>query len=496
MVPAVNVARILLAFIVLSPLSAASDSLDEPMGHTRWHLGRLSPLSATFASVFRGVLRGSVRLSDTVPRRITDVPSPYTHPRECGLPQKGWLCDPDFVMSAEGRIKAMDVMVATREQTSVNCPSGMKGFQPSMAIIREMHPADWWDGNKEATARHYAQEIGDRWMVGDPNCNNGIIVFLSLNDRVAYIKTAAESGRVLTDSLATTVVDNMKPLLRDRRYDDAMLLAMLQINDVLLGKTIPGEKEWGVVGDWIAGFIFFAVFGLFFCRVLIPIFCGLLTCLLMPFMWCLDSAIACWRRMVAGRMQRSAERDLRRVQEEVGRDEFDQTMCPICLEELRDPAALECGHRFHRGCIDPWIQSHGTCPLCRADVEAPLAPEDLEQPQEYQRRLRFYLSRLQRRHPSVFVGGTPDRPYYRRHPLNDIWIFQPYQLMHPPANDAGGYARSLQARYEAVTATSRGWQNSGLSSSTGHQSSSVSHVDGGFGGGGGFSGGGGGGGDW
>ncbi|KAL7153981.1 hypothetical protein ABFS83_04G204400 [Erythranthe nasuta] len=44
--------------------------------------------------------------------------------------------------------------------------------------------------------------------------------------------------------------------------------------------------------------------------------------------------------------------------------------CPICLSEFREREAVKlipyCGHVFHPGCIDTWLASHVTCPLCRS----------------------------------------------------------------------------------------------------------------------------------
>ncbi|KAJ0805487.1 putative transcription factor C2H2 family [Helianthus annuus] len=46
--------------------------------------------------------------------------------------------------------------------------------------------------------------------------------------------------------------------------------------------------------------------------------------------------------------------------------------CAVCLNEFLDHEALrllpECSHVFHRDCIDEWLASHITCPVCRASL--------------------------------------------------------------------------------------------------------------------------------
>lgn len=46
--------------------------------------------------------------------------------------------------------------------------------------------------------------------------------------------------------------------------------------------------------------------------------------------------------------------------------------CVVCLKDFEDDEALrllpECGHCFHRDCIDMWLFSHTTCPLCRRSL--------------------------------------------------------------------------------------------------------------------------------
>ncbi|XP_062193546.1 RING-H2 finger protein ATL46-like, partial [Phragmites australis] len=48
--------------------------------------------------------------------------------------------------------------------------------------------------------------------------------------------------------------------------------------------------------------------------------------------------------------------------------------CAICLCEFTDDDRLRllplCGHAFHVACIDVWLRSSATCPLCRASLSA------------------------------------------------------------------------------------------------------------------------------
>ena len=45
--------------------------------------------------------------------------------------------------------------------------------------------------------------------------------------------------------------------------------------------------------------------------------------------------------------------------------------CCVCLEDFLDGDAvrkLECCHRFHVACIDPWLAENRACPICKADA--------------------------------------------------------------------------------------------------------------------------------
>uniref|UniRef100_A0A5B7C4Q5 RING-type E3 ubiquitin transferase n=1 Tax=Davidia involucrata TaxID=16924 RepID=A0A5B7C4Q5_DAVIN len=49
--------------------------------------------------------------------------------------------------------------------------------------------------------------------------------------------------------------------------------------------------------------------------------------------------------------------------------------CAICLSEFEDDNMLRllttCCHVFHQECIDLWLESHKTCPVCRRSLDTP-----------------------------------------------------------------------------------------------------------------------------
>ena len=46
--------------------------------------------------------------------------------------------------------------------------------------------------------------------------------------------------------------------------------------------------------------------------------------------------------------------------------EFINKPCVICLDNMTDKVGkILCGHVFHYRCIDRWIRSSASCPVCR-----------------------------------------------------------------------------------------------------------------------------------
>lgn len=54
--------------------------------------------------------------------------------------------------------------------------------------------------------------------------------------------------------------------------------------------------------------------------------------------------------------------------------------CNICMEDFildEKVRSLPCKHIYHGVCIVPWLELHGTCPICRREIESVPATTDL-----------------------------------------------------------------------------------------------------------------------
>ena len=84
-------------------------------------------------------------------------------------------------------------------------------------------------------------EIARKWKIGDKDTNNGVLLFLAINDKKSRLEVSDNLATRLTDVQSKAILDNMKPKLRNKDYDGAVLDAVKNITDANNGKKIKTD---------------------------------------------------------------------------------------------------------------------------------------------------------------------------------------------------------------------------------------------------------------
>lgn len=68
-----------------------------------------------------------------------------------------------------------------------------------------------------------------------------------------------------------------------------------------------------------------------------------------------------------------------RYNAEVSKSTLDQTCCVVCMYDFENKQLLRvlaCSHEFHAKCVDKWLKTNRSCPICRADALDGGAPSE------------------------------------------------------------------------------------------------------------------------
>lgn len=159
-------------------------------------------------------------------RALADIPNPMVDPLACGRigVARSALCDPDKFITkdkqdeVEGYINAM---------TSVEI---------AVVVIKQMDLYSVNTVDIDLAAERYARGLHDRYGVGDKESQNGILVFLSVDDRAVFISTGKGVQEQLFFDMIQLIISNMKPELRRGDYGGALATCITNIDVVLSGK--------------------------------------------------------------------------------------------------------------------------------------------------------------------------------------------------------------------------------------------------------------------
>lgn len=349
---------------------------------------------------------------------LEEFPMSTASQKECKS-SSGLFCDPDGLLT-QSEAALLDDVLSSSEQTPrhVPCRKAHVPVQYGSSLLYRMDLTNFrdYDDPESKAAQLFAQSIHDTWGVGhESDCGGtGALLFLSDRDRTVYISRGKLLERVFTDRRLDTVINHMKPHLREGNYGKALVEAFQEL-DFLLEKGEPGLVER--ISDWIVAYFglmwILIIFGLVYSSV--------------------RSAQARQREyaVVASHLD-----ELDRTRAEALQGRFQATSCPICLERFVEPGSqgsdhkplklLRCGHVFDDTCWSEWVSSGqgqvDRCPICKQSVapdHTAAAPRDARVTrrtgedggpthatttrvfQQYQSDRNFRLRRLGHRYPRL-----------------------------------------------------------------------------------------------
>lgn len=177
-----------------------------------------------------------------------DVPNPMLNPEMCGRSgvPKSAICDPSLLLLKDNK----DVI-----EGFIN---GVVGAEVAVAIVDQMSHSFVAGDEVEVAAKRFAKSLHDDWGVGNKETNNGILIFLSINDRAVYISTGAGVKGKVTAQYVEYLISDMKPDLKAGNYGTAIEKTVTQIRLIMSDQSDIGKRissgEWG--DNWFIGLLF------------------------------------------------------------------------------------------------------------------------------------------------------------------------------------------------------------------------------------------------
>lgn len=295
-----------------------------------------------------------------------------------------------LIVNCRGQI----VVTSTRNQNANDAQDNKQGdididnaefpVQIAVAVVESMELVDndisyENDDDVEELAGQFATSLHNKWGVGQEiilidkdgitggNCDGGtgVLVFMSIRDRIVFISVGGALSHLLTSDRIDHIIHNdMRADLNRANYELGLTKGIDAIAELLEKGEEPSVFEqisdkWSDNSLFLAFVWIIAVFG--------------------------NEAFQRWKRRREQRIYaqaalRLSELDRTRA-EELRRSYTRTSCCPICLEDFSSTVVgsdghpiqlLRCGHAFDKSCYQNWVSSGycdvTKCPVCRTDI--------------------------------------------------------------------------------------------------------------------------------
>lgn len=308
--------------------------------------------------------------------KISDIPNPTKNPIACGRMNPSRICDSSLYLSST--IKDTFDLNAFKIGGQFPCKTNGKPVEIASLWIKNMDK-----NNGESTndaAKRYAMTVQNNWGVGDSICNNGLLLFVSIDDRAFYISVGEGLAKNMTSSNTNSVFDAMRPYMRNLNYDAALMTGLNKINDTLSSEAGIQLDGWAIFGITAGVMVYMSI------------------CLFMV-LWIKRKEYEkeekrlletrnkykyhneqrnTYNRNTYNRTnfydkpqvnieeinlnkKKTKIRDLINKAKQTKDGYFSQTDCPICLEKFIDgmeTIELNCKHKFCEKCLQTWYEKN------------------------------------------------------------------------------------------------------------------------------------------
>lgn len=303
---------------------------------------------------------------------IGDIPNPMISPELCGRNgvSKSVICDVHDKLSVDDK----NVLEGVIED--------INGIEFAIVVISETDSVNWFE-SKETTAKTYATTLHNEWGVGEKDLNNGVLLFVAIDDRTIFISVGDGLQEQLPDRLLDEVIEHMKIYFRQASYGKGLESGVVEIHKIYENKSyVNASNSEANVSAYLIYGVFAAV------------------CVGMLYInYKENSRIS---NLTSGR--KSLEKLIKDINKLQSDEYYAADSCPICLEEFDAPLeashtemsnssingiidnnvggvnegkcrpmALKCGHVACFDCLKRYFtenpSNHAQCPICRKFVE-------------------------------------------------------------------------------------------------------------------------------
>jgi len=167
------------------------------------------------------------------------IPNPTQNWESCGREKLSWVCDPNNYLKKD----VADLIDFTLSSLSQNYTASCgKPYQIGVAIIKKL--SDYGYDSSFDDAKKFAKSIHDSWGVGYSDCQSGIVLFASIEDRHVYISTGAIVKKIITDSIINDfITKGMISFFRVKDFDQAILFGIDKLATILSSSS-PDKQNF------------------------------------------------------------------------------------------------------------------------------------------------------------------------------------------------------------------------------------------------------------